>query len=217
MTASIARPYHSAAELSAISPDSLRNLSFSWPYFLGTCRMFRLFRMLRLVLYADIMGNRSRTGEIMALPKMKPKMSPSKSAPRPAKRGVKVLDFLELKKLLAQTGKRISILLGNEEIQMPKNEQRLFVEAVLETIDLKGAQKSGSVLSTQEVADLLNVSRPFVVKLIETHQLKSFNVGTHRRVLEVDALAFRQKMRNEKNEALDALGKETEGLGLEFK
>ena len=36
-------------------------------------------------------------------------------------------------------------------------------------------------------------------------------------LLEVDALAFRQKMRNEKNEALDALAKETESLGLEFK
>jgi excisionase family DNA binding protein len=106
---------------------------------------------------------------------------------------------------------------GNEEYQIPKSEQKLFVEAFLETMDLKDAQKSGAVLSTQEVADLLNVSRPFVVKLIETQQLKSFNVGSHRRVLEVDALAFRQKMRNEKNVALDTLAKETEKLGLEFK
>ncbi|MGK5081663.1 helix-turn-helix domain-containing protein [Bdellovibrionota bacterium FG-1] len=153
----------------------------------------------------------------MALPKMKQKMPRARSAPRPAKRSIKVLNYLELKKLIARTGKRVSIFLGNDEIQMLKSEQKLFIEAVLETIDLKEAQKSGSVLSTQEVADLLNVSRPFVVKLIEKHQLKSFNVGSHRRVLEVDALAFRQKMRNEKNDALDALAKETESLGLEFK
>lgn len=153
----------------------------------------------------------------MALPKMKQKMSPAKPTPRAAKRGHKISTYLELKQLIAQTGKRVSIYLGNEEIQMPENEQKLFVEAVFETIDLKDAQKSGTVLSTQEVADLLNVSRPFVVKLIETHQLKSFNVGTHRRVLEVDAIAFRQKMRNKKSEALDALAKETESLGLAFK
>jgi excisionase family DNA binding protein len=191
--------------------NNIKDLIFS--YF----RVFRLFRMLRLSDCADIMVNRSNLGEIMALPKMKQKMSPAKSTPRSPKRGIKVLNYMELKKLIARTGKRVSIYLGNEEIQMPKSEQKLFVEAVFETIDLKGAQKSGTVLSTQEVADLLNVSRPFVVKLIENHQLKSFNVGSHRRVLEVDALAFRQNMRNEKNEALDALAKETESLGLEFK
>ncbi len=153
----------------------------------------------------------------MAAPKIKHKMSQTKSTPRPTKRGIKVRDYAELKKLIARTGKRVSIMLGNEEIQLPKSEQKLFVDAVLEAIDIKGAQKNGSILSTQEVADLLNVSRPFVVKLIENHQLKAFNVGSHRRVLELDALAFRQKMRNEKNEALDALAKETESLCLEFR
>jgi excisionase family DNA binding protein len=154
----------------------------------------------------------------MALHKMKQKkMSSHREAPQLAKRGLKTLNFLELKDLMARTKRRVSIVFGNEEYQIPKSEQKLFVEALLETMDLKGAQKNGAILSTQEVADILNVSRPFVVKLIETQQLKSFNVGSHRRVLEVDALAFRQKMRNAKNVALDGLAEETENLGLEFK
>ena len=81
--------------------------------------------------------------------------------------------------------------------------------------NLDSEMKSGAALSTQEVADLLNVSRPFVVNLIETHRLKSFNVGSLRKVLVVDAIAYQRKMRNEKNEALDALAKETESLGLD--
>jgi excisionase family DNA binding protein len=164
------------------------------------------------------MRRRSSSGEIMALHKMKQKKASSpKATDHLAKRGLKTLNHFELKQLMTHTKKRVSIVFGNEEYQIPKSEQKLFVEAFLETMDLKDAQKSGAVLSTQEVADLLNVSRPFVVKLIETQQLKSFNVGSHRRVLEVDALAFRQKMRNEKNVALDTLAKETEKLGLEFK
>ena len=87
----------------------------------------------------------------------------------------------------------------------------------LQKSNLKSELNTDAALSTQEVAELLNVSRPFVVKLIETHKLKSFKVGSHRRVLEVDALAFRQKMKREKDEALNALADETDRLGLEFK
>jgi len=163
-----------------------------------------------------VLGN--SLGEIMALHKMKQRKASSPTATEHlVKRSLKSLNFLELKQLMARTKRSFSIVFGNEEYQIPKREQKLFVEAFLETLDLKDAQKSGVTLSTQEVADLLNVSRPFVVKLIDTHQLKAFNVGTHRRVLEVDALAFRQKMRNDKTSALDALAEETEGLGLEFK
>ncbi len=80
-----------------------------------------------------------------------------------------------------------------------------------------GHKKSELSFRPQEVADLLNVSRPFVIKLIETRQLKAFKVGSHRRVLKAETLAFRQKMRNQKNEALDALVAGTERLELDFK
>jgi tRNA A37 threonylcarbamoyladenosine dehydratase len=102
----------------------------------------------------------------MALHKMKQKKASSpKATDHLAKRGLKTLNHFELKQLMTHTKKRVSIVFGNEEYQIPKSEQKLFVEAFLETMDLKDAQKSGAVLSTQEVADLLNVSRPFVVKL----------------------------------------------------
>jgi excisionase family DNA binding protein len=140
-----------------------------------------------------------------------------RSAPRSAKRAVKVLAFLGLKNLLSGTDKRISIRVGNDEFRLPEDEQHLLIQAVLDAVDSMGAQKVGAVLSTQEVADLLNVSRPFVIKLIETRQLKAFKVGSHRRVLKAETLAFRQKMRNQKNEALDALVAGTERLELDFK
>jgi excisionase family DNA binding protein len=72
-------------------------------------------------------------------------------------------------------------------------------------------------MTTQGVADLLNVSRPFVVKLIDDGKLNSFKVGNHRRVREVDALEYRKEMRSEQKHALDELAEETQSLGIKFK
>ena len=48
-------------------------------------------------------------------------------------------------------------------------------------------------MTTQQVANLLGVSRPFVVKLIDDGKLPGHKVGTHRRVYTRDALAFKEK------------------------
>ncbi|WP_286205057.1 helix-turn-helix domain-containing protein [Corynebacterium afermentans] len=48
-------------------------------------------------------------------------------------------------------------------------------------------------MTTQQVANLLGVSRPFVVKLIDDGKLPGHKVGTHRRVYTRDAHAFKQK------------------------
>jgi excisionase family DNA binding protein len=70
----------------------------------------------------------------------------------------------------------------------------------------------GAELTTKEAADLLNVSRPFLVKLLEDRKIAYHKVGSHRRIRACDVLAFRDRRDAERSDALDELQR----LGQEF-
>ena len=70
------------------------------------------------------------------------------------------------------------------------------------------------LLSTQQVADVLGVSRPFVVKLIDGGQLPARLVGTHRRVRADDLETWKAENRRQRLDVLSELARLDRELGL---
>jgi excisionase family DNA binding protein len=69
-------------------------------------------------------------------------------------------------------------------------------------------------LSTQEAADLLGVSRPFLVQLLESSKIPFHKVGRHRRLRYTDVMHYRAQLAQDRKQALQALVAADQELGL---
>jgi excisionase family DNA binding protein len=69
-------------------------------------------------------------------------------------------------------------------------------------------------LTTQEAADLLNVSRPFLVGLLESGHLPHHKVGTHRRVRFADLMIYKRRRDVESEAALRELAALSQDMKL---
>lgn len=70
----------------------------------------------------------------------------------------------------------------------------------------------GTLLTTQEAADVLNVSRPHLTKLLTSGEIDFVPVGKHRRVPQEALMAFKAKRDRRREDVLDELAR----LGQEF-
>ena len=71
-------------------------------------------------------------------------------------------------------------------------------------------------LSTQETAELLNVSRPYIVDLLEQGKIPFRKVGSHRRILVNDVFDYKQRIDEARFKALDDLAAQAQDLGIGY-
>ena len=69
-------------------------------------------------------------------------------------------------------------------------------------------------LTTQQAADLLNVSRPYLIRLLEDKKIPFHKVGRHRRIRAEDLFSYRAKRNEERASALDAMAEDDAKLDL---
>jgi len=71
-------------------------------------------------------------------------------------------------------------------------------------------------LTTQQAADLLGVSRPFLIKQMQAGLIPFRKVGTHRRILFKDAMRYKQEVDTERLKALGELTDQAQELGMGY-
>ena len=117
-----------------------------------------------------------------------------------------------------KNGVKIKIQESGEFLTIPKKALTLLAAIIQNMAEGKTISiiPSHSELSTQQAADLLNVSRPHLIKLLEDKQIPFKKVGSHRRVLLKDITEYLDQLSKQREDQLDFLSKQAQDLNLGY-
>lgn len=115
----------------------------------------------------------------------------------------------QLDRIGARRGRTVARLVSPDgtEVEIPASALAALQAVVREmaqglTITLIPHDKE---LTTNEAAEILNLSRPFLIKLLDRGEIPYHRVGTHRRVRADDVLAYRELRAARRREKLREL------------
>jgi excisionase family DNA binding protein len=114
---------------------------------------------------------------------------------------------------------RLLAAAGGEPIEMPGSVLELLGRVVraLAEGDAVAVLPIHAELTSQEAADLLNVSRPYLISILDAGALPcARTTGRHRRLRLVDVLAYKHVRDAQRRDALDQMSAEAERLGLRY-
>jgi excisionase family DNA binding protein len=105
---------------------------------------------------------------------------------------------------------------SGQEVELPHSVFEVLVRVVHEMARGNAVRilPVHAELTTQQAAELLNVSRPFLVGLLEAGEIPFRKVGSHRRVRLDDLLVYKDRRDRERKIALNELASESQKLGL---
>jgi excisionase family DNA binding protein len=105
---------------------------------------------------------------------------------------------------------------GGEMLRLPKAVSDLLYHLLAEMAQGNAVTlfPVHAELTTQEAADYLNVSRPYLIRLLEQGKVPFHMVGTHRRVKFSDLEAFRKTAEDERRRVMDELAAQAQELGM---
>ncbi|MGD7003369.1 helix-turn-helix domain-containing protein [Corynebacterium halotolerans] len=110
----------------------------------------------------------------------------------------------------------VAVERSEETIRLPRDVAVVLREILVNAAAGKsvGVIPTHAELTTQQAADLLNVSRPHVIKLMNDGVLPGHKVGTHRRIYASDVQAYKHQRDIGGRIAADDLTALTEEMGL---
>jgi excisionase family DNA binding protein len=128
---------------------------------------------------------------------------------------------LAIHKLGKRSSIRIQLLDNGEEaetVAIPASALRLFQQLLIEMSHGNAVTliPTHAEMTTQQAADLLNVSRPYLVKLLDDGKIPCRTVGKYRRVRFDDLMAYKRKDDEARAKILDQLTTEAQELKMGY-
>lgn len=109
---------------------------------------------------------------------------------------------------------KVSLKIGDLEVSIPFAAFEILTDVLAELANGNAVTvvPHHAELTTQEAADILNVSRPHLVQQLEAGAIPYHKVGTHRRIKMSDLMAYRKKSRELSRAALQELADQAQEL-----
>ena len=106
----------------------------------------------------------------------------------------------------------------DSELQLPKSVTPLLIHLLTEMAQGNAVTliPVHAELTTQEAANLLNVSRPHLIRLLEEGKIPFHKAGTHRRVRFADIEKYRKQFELQRQAALEELASQAQELGMGY-
>lgn len=113
---------------------------------------------------------------------------------------------------------RAQVKVDGHDLVLPADALRLLKDLLSQMASGNGVSiiPKHAELTTQEAANMLNVSRPYLVKLLEDEVIPFTKTGTHRRVKFSDLVAYMEEQQKESGAALDALVETAQELDMGY-
>lgn len=113
---------------------------------------------------------------------------------------------------------QIKIQEADEFVTIPKKALSLLIEILSNMAAGKSItlMPSDVEMTTQQAADLLNVSRPHLVKLLEQGEIAYRKVGRHRRIQLEDIIEYKNKLKINRRKQLNFLAEQAQDLNLGY-
>lgn len=104
---------------------------------------------------------------------------------------------------------------GLHQLELPDPLYRLLLRIIGDVLEGRPVAYTPATqdLTTQQAANLLGMSRQFLVDLLDKGEIPYHRVGTHRRLMLKDVMAFRKRRDERRHQALNQMAKEAAESG----